>query len=130
MLAKIVDHAGHERSLGSHNRQRNIMGLCKGDQGREVQRIDGHILDAGLGRGAGIARSHIDFSRLGGLLHAPGDCVFAAAVANDQYIHKISCVLPVLSVQWRKCRTPVKTMAMSASSAAAITSSSRMEPPG
>ena len=32
--------------------------------------------------------------------------------------------------QCRKCRTPVKTMAMPCSSAAAITSSSRIEPPG
>ena len=32
--------------------------------------------------------------------------------------------------QWRKCRLPVKTMAMPRSSAAAITSSSRIEPPG
>jgi hypothetical protein len=32
--------------------------------------------------------------------------------------------------QWRKWRWPVKTMAMPCSSAAAITSSSRTEPPG
>src|SRR5690606_20217500 len=32
--------------------------------------------------------------------------------------------------QWRKCRTPVNTIAMPCSSAAAITSLSRIEPPG
>ena len=32
--------------------------------------------------------------------------------------------------QWRKCRMPVKTIASPASSAAAITSASRIEPPG
>ena len=73
------------------------MGLGEGKQSGEIKSVDGHILDAGLGCGAGIARGCIDFSGLRRLLYAPGNGVFTSAIADDQYIHNVSCVLSVWS---------------------------------
>ena len=66
----------------------------------------------------GATRTSIDARRLREL---PGQRVFAAAAADDEDFHGAQC---------RKCRMPVKTIAMPRSSAAAMTSSSRIEPPG
>ena len=77
---------------------------------------------------AGVTRRYIDPRdriRFGQL---PGQRVFAPATPHNQNIHM--AVSLWFTDQCRKWRMPVNTMAMPASFAAAITSSSRMEPPG
>ncbi len=65
-------------------------------------------------------------STRGDLRHFPGQRVLAPAAADDQDVH-CSCSSRVQCLKWRM---PVNTIAMPCSSAAAITSSSRIEPPG
>src|SRR5262249_20176442 len=77
------------------------------------------VAHPGLARRAGVARGnqHLADARLAGAL--PGERVLAASAADDQDLH-----------QWRKWRMAVNTIAMPCSSAAAITSASRLLPPG
>jgi hypothetical protein len=54
-----------------------------------------------------------------------------AAAPREKRSARLTQALPSnIQPQCRKCRTPVMTMAMLCSSAAAMTSSSRTEPPG
>ncbi len=53
------------------------------------------------------------------------------ALASKKQLKQQAAAPPAVAVyQCRKTRTPVKAMAMPRSSAAAMTSSSRIEPPG
>lgn len=53
-----------------------------------------------------------------------------ATIANVVQRRLMTPIMARQQVQWKKCRSPVKYMVTPASWAAAITSSSRIEPPG
>src|SRR5467141_2002002 len=116
-----IDDSFGKRRLGSHHGEVDIFGQRKFSQ--LVDRRDHHVLQAGLARGAAVARGDENFLHARALRQPPRDCVFPAARADDEEFH-------AAGNQWRKCRTPVNTMASPSSSAAAITSSSRTLPPG
>src|SRR5467141_304913 len=116
-----IDDSFGKRRLGSHHGEVDIFGQRKFSQ--LVDRRDHHVLQAGLARGAAVARGDENFLHARALRQAPRDRVFPAARADDEEFH-------AAGNQWRKCRTPVNTMASPSSSAAAITSSSRTLPPG
>src|SRR5690606_13564211 len=71
-----------------------------------------------------------------GVQKAGEDGAAQIAGEKDEVVLEQRCLVPVHPLipwfpgQWRKCRRPVNTMDMPCSSAAAITSASRMEPPG
>src|SRR5215212_9749358 len=56
--------------------------------------------------------------------------LIVAARALPSRICAVMSIAPMSADQWRKCRAPVKYMVMPALVAAAITSSSRIDPPG
>ncbi len=82
-------------------------------------RGDGDVAHLRFERGAGVAGRHEHLGDARGAGAFPGERVLAAAAADDQNLH-----------QCRKWRTPVNTMAIACSSAAAMTSASRLLPPG
>ena len=75
-----------------------------------------------LGRGAGIARRHQHFGDARGRRRTS-----RRARARGRRRRRSD---QDIAHQCRKCRMPVNTIAMSCSSAAAMTSASRLEPPG
>ena len=89
------------------------------DQPGDVFGLDRHVAHTRLARGAGVARGDVDLGDARRLRDLPRQRVFATAAADDQDAH-----------QCRKWRMPVNTIARPCSSAAAITSGSRFEPPG
>src|SRR5262249_19343153 len=76
------------------------------------------ILQSVLGRGAAVSRSDVDLLYFRALRQLPGERMLASARADHEQLH-----------QWRKCRTPVNTIAPRRWSAALITSSSPTLPP-
>src|SRR5207244_3300403 len=68
---------------------------------------------------AGVAGRAVERADARALPELPHERVLAPAAADDEDAH-----------QWRKWRTPVKTMATPCASAARMTSSSRVLPPG
>ena len=73
--------------MRTNHGQVNIFLLGKIDQRLYVG--DGDILEAGFQRGAGIAGRYIDLLDPGVGGQPPGDCVFAAATADDEEFHLI-----------------------------------------
>src|SRR5262249_41528889 len=96
------------------------------NQAGDVFGRDVDIAHARLGGGAAVAGRHEHFGNLGGLRALPRQRVLATAAAYDQDLHEAG----VCACQCRKCRMPVNAMVIPCSSAAAMTSSSRLLPPG
>src|SRR5690606_36730568 len=53
----------------------------------DVQHVDGDVLALGLGGGAGVAGGNEDLLDARILRDLPGQGVFTAAAADDQYVH-------------------------------------------
>ena len=113
----------------------NALGKGNGrPQAGEAARTDGD--GDGIKRGggdAGLRQDVSDHRREQGRLTAPA--ILMLLRQNNVAGDNASRTAPEGRIkgeddQWRKCRMPVSTMAMPALSAAAITSPSRIEPPG
>jgi hypothetical protein len=122
---EVIDHACHERRFRAHDRQADVLAAHEIRERVEIHRVDGHVLHARIEGRAGIARGDVDAA----------DARLSPRPSRPKRVPGHRCRVPGPSsarcpAQWRKCRMPVKTMAMPASSAAAITSSSRIDPPG
>jgi len=125
-LVEGINHAHDQRRFRSDDGQLDAVLTGEIDQGRHILGPDTHVMDTRLEPGAGIARGNIDGGRGAGTRQLPGHGVFPAAGADDEYLHASLSII----VQCRKWRIPVNSMAISCSSAAAMTSSSRRDPPG
>src|SRR4029077_8242529 len=115
--AEQVDDAFSERRLGSHHGQVDPLGERR--LGELGDFHDRDFFQAILARGAAVPRRDEDLLDARALRESPCDRVLPSARADDEQLH-----------QCRKCRTPVNTIAIPCSSAAAITSSSLTLPPG
>src|ERR1017187_1562836 len=113
-----IDDAGHQRRLRTNDGQVHALAACELEKARNIGGRDRDVAPARLRGGAGIARRGELLAHARRLGTFPGQRMLAPAAADDQ------------DFQWRKCLTPVSTMAMPCSSAAAMTSSSRLDPPG
>src|SRR5690606_23418994 len=145
----------HERRFGTHDRQIDPLALGEGDQPRNIVDCDVDVLHARFQCRAGIPRRDVDGVDARRLRDFPSERMLATAGTDDQYLHltcssvheAVGCRLwpetkssfcffsylqpTAYSLdQWRKCLIPVSTIAMPCSSAAAMTSASRIEPPG
>src|ERR1051325_5223322 len=116
-VAEGIHHARGERRLGADHREVDAFLLREGDQIGDLRERD--VLEAALARRAAVAGSDEHLLHLGTLRESRR---WRARVPPTRS-RGASC-------QWRKCRTPVKIMATPRSSAAAMTSASRMLPPG
>src|SRR5580658_9907106 len=116
---EAIDHTGDQRSFGTHDGEADVLAHRQLQQGVDIVGGNADVAHLGFERRTGVSRSHEHESGAGRLRAPPRERVLAAAAADDQYLH-----------QWRKWRIPVNTMAMPCSSAAAMTSASRFEPPG
>ncbi len=116
---ECVDDTCHQRCLRSDDGEVDPLGGSQLHEPRDILRRDVQVAYPGFGRGAGVAGSHQHGrdARGGGAL--PGERVLAATSADDENLH-----------QCRKWRMPVNTIAMPCWSAAAMTSASRLLPPG
>jgi len=83
-----------------------------------------------IGPGAGFAAGF--FAGFGALSRADAGfgAFFNRGAARPGRRFALGAFNPRAAVQWRKCRVPVNTIAISCALAAAMTSSSRLEPPG
>src|SRR3546814_3678115 len=125
--AEAVDDAGDQGPFRADDGERHAFVAREREQAVDVGGGDVGVAAFILGRGAGVAGGDehlIDARRLRQL---PRQCVFASAGADDEEFH--ARISRNRLHQCRKWRTPVNTIAMSCSSAAAITSLSRIEPP-
>ena len=85
MGTEFIDHASGQRRLGANDRQAYLFLLRPLAQRAYVG--DGNVVEvAGQGRAA-VARRHEDARDLGRLAELPGDGMFAAAAADDEYFH-------------------------------------------
>ena len=82
---KVVHHATGQRAFGANHGERNLVFNRPVAQGGYVG--NGQVFQAGVERGAAVARRHINHLHFGGLGEFPGQRVFAATAANDQNIH-------------------------------------------
>src|SRR3984957_5929157 len=110
---------GDQRALGSHDGEADVFARGECEQAVDIVGGNVDVADLGLECGARVARSHEYLRHSRRLRTLPSQRVFAAAATHDEYFH-----------QCRKWRMPVNTIAMPCSSAAAMTSASRFEPPG
>src|SRR5690606_31769408 len=117
---ETIDDAGHQRHFGADHGESHALVAGQRQQRLDVGGLDVDVAAARFCRGAGVAGSDQHFGHSRRLRQLPRQCVFAAAGTDDEDFHG----------QCLKCLTPVNTIAMSCSSAAAITSASRIEPPG
>ncbi len=85
-LERVRD-SGHQRCLGPDDGQPDPIALGELDQGRDVVRGDGDVLDPRLARGAAITRGDIDPLRQRRLCRLPRQGVLAPTVADDEYVH-------------------------------------------
>ena len=115
----LIDQARDQRRLRAGYYQLHVFGNGERHQARILVRLQRHVAHTGLAGGSGVAGRDKDFAYALGLRQFPGQRVLAAAAAGNEDSH-----------QWRKWRTPVNSMATPRSSAAEMTSLSRMEPPG
>src|SRR5690606_13319067 len=157
-LGEVVANAGYQRRFRADDGQRHAFRLGKVRQRGKVHHIDGHILDPVVDRRARIARRYKDLIHTRTLRALPRNGVLTPTTTYHQNFHRVDltqktcpnsktsenpCLtshvsrltshvsrLTSRSDQCLKCRIPVNTIAMPCSSAAAITSSSRTEPPG
>src|SRR5882724_10617837 len=114
---EAVDEAQGQRQLGADDGEIDVALLGEVQQPLHVVGGDRHALRV-LGD-AGVAGRTVERADAGALPELPHERVLAPAAADDEHAH-----------QWRKWRTPVKTMATPCASAARMTSSSRVLPPG
>ena len=130
---KVIDDSCHQRPLGADDGELNAFCCGEVSQLLHLLHADGHIAHLGFACSARIAGRNDHFGDARRLRALPRQCMLAAAAADDEYLVAF-CVAashePVRRVQCLKCRMPVKSMARFASSAAAMTSASRIEPPG
>jgi hypothetical protein len=83
--AERVDDAGGEWCFRPDHRKVDALALGKRDQRREVGQRN--VLDSRLGRGAAIARRHVDLLHARALRKLPGERVLPAARADDEKLH-------------------------------------------
>ena len=82
-----VDHADHQRRLGTDDGEADLLGLRQRHQAGDVFGGDVDVAHARLGGGAAIAGRHQHFGNLGRLRAFPGERVFAPAGTDDQDFH-------------------------------------------
>ncbi|MNO73014.1 hypothetical protein D3C76_639730 [compost metagenome] len=85
-----IHHPFHQGRFRPDYGETDLLGFGEGQQGLDVGRLDGDVLYAALVGGAGIAGGDEHPGHHGGLLGFPGQGVLTAAVANDQYFHRIA----------------------------------------
>ena len=92
MTRKIVHDSGHQWCLGADDGQTDVILSGELHQCREIQRVDGDVLNTRFQMRTSVARCDEDAASLRGLAQAPGQRVFAAAISNNHYIHlRILC---------------------------------------
>ncbi len=100
--AEGIDHPFHQGGFRSDDGEADLVRLGEGQQALDVGGLDGDVLDARLKLGARIARCHEDLGHQGGVFGLPGQGVFTAAVANDQYFHRLArFCLSSLALRWQ-----------------------------
>src|SRR3546814_1768939 len=125
---EAVDDAGDQGPFRADGGERHAFVAREREQAVDVGGGDVGVAAFAFGRGAGVAGGDEHFIDARRLRQLPRQCVFASAGADDEEFH--ARISRNRLHQCRKWRTPVNTIAMSCSSAAAITSFSRTEPPG
>ena len=85
--AEAVDHAGHQRYLRADHGQRHAFGLGQRQQAVDVSDFHRHVAALAFTGSAGVAGRHDHFGDTGGLGQLPCQGVFAAARADDKYVH-------------------------------------------
>src|SRR5262249_2839338 len=116
---EAVDEPARQRQLRADDGQVDRLLLRVREQAVHVVHRDRCAL--GELRDARVAGGAEDRARARALRELPDERVLAPAPTNDQDAHESQC---------RKCRTPVISMAAPSASAARMTSSSRLLPPG
>ena len=86
-LGEGVDDANDQRRLGADDSQVDGPFAREGDQLGHILGTDRYVLELGFARRAGIAGRDENGVYLGRLRGLPGQRVFAAAAADDQYLH-------------------------------------------
>src|SRR5439155_7020405 len=114
---EAVDEAEGQRQLGADDGEIDVAFLREAQEPLHIVGGDRHALR--LLDDAGVAGRTVERADAGALPELPHQGVLAPAAADDEHAH-----------QWRKWRTLVKTMATPCASAARMTSSSRVLPPG
>ncbi len=85
--AEAVDHASHQRYFRADHGQRHAFGLCQRQQAVDIGNLDRHVAALAFTGSAGVAGRHDHFGDTGGLGQLPCQGVFAAARADDKYVH-------------------------------------------
>src|SRR5258706_1648668 len=119
--AQLVGEPGNERRLGTDDGEIDARVARELDQAIVIVDADRHAARARVHTGIAGRRDEL----VAALREPPRQRVLAAAAADDQDPHAAN-----LAYQCLKWRMPVNSIARSCSSAAAMTSSSRTEPPG
>ncbi len=89
-LTEIIDDTGDQWCLGADDRQVNTLGLDELGEPGKVHAVDGHVVQARFGCGAGIAGRHVDTVDSVALCRLPGERVFAPTAAYHQNLHQCS----------------------------------------
>ncbi len=88
--AEGIHHPFHQRRFRPDDGEADLLLFGKGQQPFDIGRLDGDVLDTRLKLGACVARRHKNVTHQRGVFGLPGQSVFAATVANDQYFHRIA----------------------------------------
>src|SRR5690606_7100374 len=127
-----IHHARHQRRFRADHGHRDAFLLGQGQETLDIGGGDADVAAPRFARGAGIARRDQDLAGPRRLRQFPRQRVLASPRTDHQNLHPSSPWERALRAiaQCLKCRTPVNTIAIPCSSAASITSASRIEPPG
>jgi hypothetical protein len=91
--AEIVDHARRQRRFGADHRQHDLFFQRPLPQQRYVGDVD--VFQPAIERRAAIARGDVDGLQPGRLRELPGQRVFPATAADNEYFH---------ALPWLSCR--------------------------
>ena len=112
---EAVDDAGDERHLGADDRQRDALALVRASTSAvEIRDGYGHVARLRLASPCRRCRARTSTSL------TRGDCASfqASACSRPPLPMTKTFTASLRAIQWRKCRMPVKTIAMPCSSAA------------
>ena len=88
--AEGIHHPFDQGGFRPDDGESDLLLFGKGQQPFDIGRLDGNVLDPRLKLGTCVARRYKNVAYQRGVLGLPGQGVFAATIANDQYFHRIA----------------------------------------